>query len=83
MLARFQPRSLFFDAAISFLIHVWDRTARVPPAILQPRSPAAAEGFRLFQIAQRASRGAGLDKFSPAQVISTGLMLARLPNRHF
>ena len=51
------------------LPHVLDAQKRVPPSS--------------FQIAQRAPRGPGLNKFSPAQIISTGLMLARFANGHF
>jgi hypothetical protein len=41
-----------------------------------------SEAPGLFQIAEDAPRGPGLDKFSPAQIIPTGLMLARFANRH-
>jgi len=48
-----------------------------------PGRAEARPSALLFQIAQRAPRGPGLDKFSPAQIVSTRLMLSRFTNRHF
>src|SRR5437868_6661663 len=55
----------------------------LPVAEARPSVLTATAQELLFQIAQRTPRGAGLDKFSPAQIISTRLMLSRLAYRHF
>src|SRR5438309_5642408 len=45
--------------------------------------PSDSRGMTgLLYLAKRTARGAGLDKFSPAQIISTGLMLSCFANRH-
>src|SRR6202040_4483765 len=56
--------------------------AEVTLKITQRDPSTSARDDRLTYLAQRASRGPGLDKFAPAQIISTGLMLARFANRH-
>src|SRR5882762_4578094 len=59
----------------------WRAHHRVVPEVSAQSSALGMTG--LLYLAKRAPRGPGLDKFSPAQIISTGLMLARFANRHF
>jgi len=52
-----------------------EKNAGMMPA-RSPRSPG------LFQSAKARPRGHGLNKFPPDQIVSTGLMLSSLANRH-